>query len=41
MAGGSSFEHAVLLLSDAMVVPMAAARGFDINKGFPLHANLE
>lgn len=41
MAGGTSFEHAVLLLSDAMVVPMATARGFDLNKGFPLHANLE
>lgn len=35
------FEHAVLVLGDALVVPLAQRRGIPTDKPFPRHANLE
>lgn len=41
LPGGSSFEEALLLLADAVIVPMARAAGLPEGELFHLHANLE
>lgn len=39
--GGSLFEQSVLVLGDALVMPLAERRGVPTNRMFALHANLE
>lgn len=39
--GGSMFEQSVLIIGDALVVPLAERRGVPLNRMFALHANLE
>lgn len=41
LPGGGLFEQSVLLLGDALIVPLAAERGVSTDVAFPLHANIE
>lgn len=41
LPGGSEFESSILLLGDAMVVPLGEKRGIPTDRAFDLHANLE
>ncbi|MFV0453094.1 MAG: 6-phospho-3-hexuloisomerase [Propioniciclava sp.] len=41
LPGGGLFEQSVLLLGDALIVPLAAAQGISTEAAFPLHANIE
>lgn len=41
LPGGSEFESSILLLGDAMVVPLGEKKGIPVDKPFNLHANLE
>lgn len=41
LPGGSEFESSILLLGDAMVVPLGEKRGIPTDRAFKLHANLE
>jgi len=41
LPGGTLFEHALLVLGDTMVLPLAEAVGVRTDKPFTKHANLE
>lgn len=41
LPGGSMFEQAMLLLADAMVIPLAGKSGIPTDRAFSRHANLE
>lgn len=41
LPGGGEFESSILLLGDAMVVPLGEKRGIPTDRAFRLHANLE
>lgn len=41
LPGGSLFEQSVLLMGDAMVVPLARKNGIPLDRAFQRHANLE
>lgn len=41
LPGGSEFESSILLLGDAMVVPLGEKRNIPTDQAFRLHANLE
>lgn len=41
LLGGSLFEQSILVLSDAMVLPLARKAGIPTDRAFSRHANLE